>query len=391
MALRQPGSQTSLRDANRAAVLNAVKRFGGLTQVELIEATGLSAATVSTIVKQLASSGNVKVEPTSRSGRRATLVSLALSAGLAAAVDIGPRELRIVLSNLGNESVAEQTMPLPFEHRVDTTLDRVALLIVDMLEQVGGRLADLVGIGVGIPAPIDPQGGTVSVPGLMRDWDQENIAEVMSRRLGRPVYVDKAANLGALGEALHGAARGFADAIFVLASHSVSAGIVLGGRVHRGFAGTAGEIGHVQVDPAGAICRCGMRGCLDTVVSATALTRPLMATHPGLTLRDLLALASAGDVGCSRVLGDAGEVIGGVLAATSQVLNPQVVVVGGELAQAGEAFLDPMRRELRRNMLANVVASVDVVGADLADRSVTTGAVAMVLERTNVTGFGGEG
>ncbi len=378
------GSQTSLREANRSAILESVKRYGGLTQVELVGSTGLSAATVSTIVKELTSSGLVEVRPTSRSGRRAQLVTVARRVGLAIGVQVGTRHLRVALGDFGGEVVADQTLPLPSEHRLDTTLDRTALLIVDLLERVGATLEELVGIAMAVPAPVDTSTGLISVRGVMRGWDDEPVAQVMSKRLGKPVWVENDANLGAVAEATLGAGRPFADVLYVRASHGMGAGIVLGGRLHRGFAGTAGEIGHVQVDPQGAICRCGSRGCLDTVVGADALLAPLAGSHGALTLRDVMHRAMAGDPGCGRVVADAGEAIGAVLASTAQALNPQVVVVGGELAETGEMLLDPMRRELRRGMLPNLIAPIDVVPAMLGQQAEVMGALATVLENTDV-------
>lgn len=386
----QSGSQTSLREANRGAILEAVKRFGGLTQVELVGATGLSPATVSTIVKELTGSGLVEVQPTSRSGRRAQLVTLARRVGLAAGIQVGPRTMRVALADFTSEVCAEQVLPLPFEHRMDTTLDRAALLVVDMLEREGSSLAELVGVGVGLPAPVDVDTGMISVRGIMRGWDDEHIAHVMTKRLEKPVYVDNDANLGALAEATLGAGRGVRDLLYVSYSHSVGAGVVIGGRLHRGFAGTAGEIGHVQVDPMGAICRCGSRGCLETIVRSDALLATLQASHGSLSLRDVLRRAQLGDPGCSRVIADAGEAIGSVLAGACQTLNPQLVIVGGEMAEAGETLLDPMRRELRRSMLPNVIAPVEVVTGDLGARAEIMGAVATVLQHTDVTETGGE-
>ncbi|MBN8882736.1 MAG: ROK family protein, partial [Salana multivorans] len=281
-------------------------------------------------------------------------------------------------------------LPLPFEHRMDTTLDRAALLVVDMLEREGSSLAELVGVGVGLPAPVDVDTGMISVRGIMRGWDDEHIAHVMTKRLEKPVYVDNDANLGALAEATLGAGRGVRDLLYVSYSHSVGAGVVIGGRLHRGFAGTAGEIGHVQVDPMGAICRCGSRGCLETVVRSDALLATLQASHGSLSLRDVLRRAQLGDPGCSRVIADAGEAIGSVLAGACQTLNPQLVIVGGEMAEAGETLLDPMRRELRRSMLPNVIAPVEVVTGDLGARAEIMGAVATVLQHTDVTETGGE-
>ncbi len=382
------GSLSSLREANRALVVETVRRYGGLTQVELAAATGLSTATVSTLVRELLAAGVVETTTTTRSGRRAQLVTLAKQVGLAIGVQIGHRHMRIVLSDFAYDVVAEQTLPLPPDHRVDTCLDRAALLAVDMLERVGSGLQDVIAIGVGVPAPVDASTGMVSVRGTMRGWDEVHLGHVLHKRLGRPVFVDNDANLGALAESVLGASREYRDSIFVRASHGIGAGIVIAGRVHRGFAGTAGEIGHVQVDPAGDICRCGSRGCLDTIVGAQALIEPLRTNLGSVALRDVIQLAVEGDPGCQQVIADAGAQIGAVVAGLGMAVNPQCIVVGGELAETGEVLLGPLREAVRRRVLLNQIAPLEVVPAELGQRAEVLGAVLLAIQSSEFTGGG---
>lgn len=378
------GSQSALRGANRALIVDAVRRFGGLTQVELAGTTGLSAATVSNIVKELLGAGVVEVRNTVRSGRRAQLVTLAHRTGVAVGVHIGLRHLRISLADASHEVLADQTLPLPPDHRADTSLDRAALLIVDLLERMGSALDEVLGIGIALPAPVDVATGTISVPGIMRGWDDVAVGYVMSKRLNRPVFVDNDANLGALAESRIGASRGYQDSVYVRASYGVGGGVVIGGQVHRGFAGTAGEIGHVQVDAGGDICLCGSRGCLNTVVGAQALLAPLRASHGTLALRDVIAQAMAGDPGCRQIVADAGSTIGVVVAGLGMAVNPQCVVVGGELAETGEILLGPMREAIRRRVLLNQIAPLEVVPADLGANAEVMGALLLVLASTDV-------
>lgn len=379
-----PGSQASLREANRARIVDAVKRFGGLTQVELAEATGLSTATISTIVRELTGAGVVDTRPTSRSGRRALKVTLARQLGLVAGIQFGHRHLKVALGDFGRTIVAEQQMPLPLDHRVDTGLDRAALLVVDLLERVGASMDELLTIGVALPAPVDTATGMISVRGVMRGWDDLHIGQTMSKRLARPVIVDNDANLGALAEHELGAGRGYRDVVFVRASYTTGAGIILGGHLHRGYAGTAGEIGHVQVDPMGDICRCGNRGCLDTVVGSSALLDLVRSSHGDLTLRDIILRARDGDPGCGRVIADAGERIGKVVAQVVNTLNPQLVVVGGELAAAGEILVAPLREEALRHTAQNTIAPVEVVLGELGPQAEVMGALTLALQSTEV-------
>ncbi|WP_273652226.1 ROK family transcriptional regulator [Cellulomonas fimi] len=378
------GSQSSLREANRSAVVETVKRHGGLTQVELVGATGLSPATVSTIVKQLVSDGVVEVRTTIRTGRRAQLVTLAHRVGLAVGVHVGQRHIRVAIADFTHEVLAERVLPMPVDHPVDTSLDRTALLVVDLLERLGLAMQDVVGIGIGLPAPVDDATGMISVRGVMRGWDEVHVGHVLSKRLALPVYVDNDANLGALAESTRGASREYRDSVYVRASYGTGAGIIINHQLHRGFAGTAGEIGHVQVDPQGDICRCGSRGCLDTVVGARAIVEPLRATHGNLTLRDVVQRAREGDPGCAQVIADAGAEIGAVVSGVAMTVNPQCIVVGGELAETGEILLQPMREALRRRVLLNQIAPLEVIPAELGNAAEVAGAIALVMQHADV-------
>jgi predicted NBD/HSP70 family sugar kinase len=250
---------------------------------------------------------------------------------------------------------------------------------------MGGSLEDVVGLGVGIPAPVDTATGMISVPDVMRGWEDVHIGQVMSERLGRPVYVDNDANLGALAESTLGASSEQLDSVFVRASYGTGAGIIINRQLHRGFAGTAGEIGHVQLDPQGNICRCGSRGCLDTVVGAGALIDALRSAHGNLTLRDVISRANAGDRGCAQVIADAGATIGGVVASLAVAVNPQRVVVGGELAETGELLLAPLRDAVERRVLPNRVAPMEVVPGALGGRAEVVGAMVLALQSTDVS------
>lgn len=387
MASRAPtGSQSSLREANRTLVIDTVKTYGGLTQVELIDATGLSAATVSTIVKELTVGGVLETRPTSRSGRRAQLVTIAPATGLVAGVHIAARHIRVELGDFAHTNHGSTMLPIPFDQPADTGMDRITLLLADMLDSAGRSISDLAGVGIAVPAPVDVSTGTISVPGLMPGWEGEDLAKVITTRLGAPAWVDNDANLGALAEAALGAARNHADSLWVKASDGIGAGVILGRRLHRGFAGVSGELGHVQVDPSGAICRCGNRGCLETVAGAEALLAPLRPHYGSLTLRSLLERATAGDHGCARVVTDAATAIGGVVASACQVLGPPLVVVGGELAETGELFLAPFRAALQAHSLRSMFGAVDVVVTELGAQAPALGALVHAVQQTDLIG-----
>lgn len=378
---RQFGSQPALREANSQRVLASIRHHGALTQVEIAAATGLSQATVSTIVKQLFSQGIVDTRNTVRTGRRAQLVTLAQRTGIGVGIHIGQRSMRVLIGDSGYEELSERVLPLPADHRVDTTLDRAALLVLDLVEGLGVELAEVVGVGVALPAAVNPASGCLESRGVLDGWEDIDVGAVLGRRLGADVIVEKDANAGVVGEMRFGAGRGCTDLAYIRCSYLMGAGLVIDSHLHRGRRGIGGEIGHVEVDPSGAICTCGSRGCLNTVVGANALTDLMRMSRNGITLRDLIALAVEGDPGCRQVIADAGAAIGSVVADLALSFDPERIIIGGELAQTDDLLLTPLRDAVFRRVPLTGEGGVDVVAGELGLQAEVRGLVALAFDR----------
>lgn len=379
-----PGSQSSLREANRARIVSAVQQRGSLTQVELAGVTGLSPATVSNIVKELTGTGVLHTSPTSRSGRRAQQVTLARNLGLVGGIHFGSRSLRVTVADVAQRIVADQRMPLPSEHRADAGLERAALLLTELVDSVGATMSELLAVGVGVPAPVDPGTGVIVSVGVLRGWDGVSVPDVLERRLGVPVHVDNDSNLGALAELRHGAARGKRHVAYLKVSYGVGSGLILDGRVFHGRIGAAGEFGHITIDENGPICRCGNRGCLDALIGAPALLRMLESSHGHLTLPDVIARAQEGDPGCRRVISDAGRLLAVAAANTCNLFDPELVVVGGRLADAGPILLDTFRNVLAQRTLPSTAGPVEVVVSELGTAAEVRGALALALDHAGI-------
>ncbi|WP_138442429.1 ROK family transcriptional regulator [Sinomonas susongensis] len=377
---RTPGSQTSLREANRARIIDVIKKYGGLTQVELAGATGLSPATVSNIVKELSTSGVLHTTQSIRSGRRAQRVTLAHTLGLVVGVHFSARHMRIALADVAHTVVTENHMPLAKDYRADNELDRVSLLLSDMLESVEASRDEVLAVGLAIPAPYDRGSGTIARSGIMRGWDGVEIADSLGRRLGRPVYVDNAANLAALAEARLGAARGKRNVITLDVGDGIGAGLLLNGQVFRGNHGIAGEFGHFTVRENGVLCRCGNRGCLETVAGGPAIIDGLRDHLGSLNLGDVVVQAMSGDARCIRAIAEAGKHIGLATANLCNLLDPERIVVGGELSRGGELLLGPMRHAVERSIIVGEELMPDIVQAQLGLRAATLGAVAYAID-----------
>ncbi|MFE4468442.1 ROK family protein [Leifsonia sp. NPDC056824] len=382
---RTPGSQTSLREANRARIVDAIKKHGGLTQVELAGATGLSPATVSNIVKELATSGVLHTAQSIRSGRRAQHVTLAHALGLVVGVHFSTRHLRVALADVANTVVAENHMPLAKDHRADNELDKVALLLNDMLDSVDASRDEVLAVGLAVPAPLDRATGTIARSGIMRGWDGVVIAEALERRVKRPVFIDNAANLTALAESRLGAGRGKRTSITLDVGDGIGAGLLLNGQLFRGTNGVAGEFGHTTIRENGPLCRCGNRGCLEAIAGGPAVLDELRDHLGSLKLGDVVLQAMAGDARCIRAIADAGRHIGIATANLCNLLDPERVVVGGELARAGELLLGPMRHAVERSIIVSQDLMPDIVQGQLGVRAATLGAVVHAVDSISLT------
>ena len=381
---RTPGSQTSLREDKRARIVDAIKKHGGLTQVELAGITGLSPATVSNIVKELSAVGVLHTSPTTQSGRRARYVTLAHALGLVVGVHFSTRHMRIALADVAHTIVAEHHLPLAKDHRADNELDRTTLLIADMLESLQATMSEILAVGIALPAPVDRKTGTTARSGILRGWDGIPVAEVLERRLRRPVFLDNAANLAALAELRMGAARGKQDAIFIDIGDGIGAGLVINGQIFRGHNGSAGEFGHITIIENGPLCRCGNRGCLEAIAGGYAILEGLKPTHGNLKLNDVVTKAMGGDPGCTRAIADAGRHIGVAAANLSNLVDPERLIVGGELSRAGEILLGPIRHAMERSVIVDELSMPDIVQGQFGVRAATLGAVAYAIDQVTI-------
>ncbi|MFI1906075.1 ROK family protein [Streptomyces microflavus] len=378
--METPGSQTSLHRANLERVVRAVRMAGSLTQAEIARSTGLSAATVSNIVRELKDGGTVEVTPTSAGGRRARSVSLSGDAGIVIGVDFGHTHLRVAVGNLAHQVLAEESEPLDVDASSAEGFDRAEVLFKRLIEATGIGPDKVIGVGLGVPGPIDVESGTLGSTSILPGWTGINPSEELSGRLGVPVYVDNDANLGALGELVWGSGRGVRDLAYIKVASGVGAGLVIDGTIYRGPGGTAGEIGHITLDESGPVCRCGNRGCLETFTAARYVLPLLQPSHgPGLTMERVVQLAREGDPGCRRVIGDVGRHIGSGVANLCNLLNPSRVVLGGSLAEAGELVLGPIRDSVSRYAIPSAARQLSVLPGALGGRAEVLGALALVL------------
>ncbi len=281
------GPQGSLRERNRLRIVDELRRAGRSSRADLVRTTGLSRTTVSKLVSELQADGIVverrEAEPDAALvaggvGRPPVALALAPAAGGAIGVDFGHDFVRVAIADLAGVVLTEARREFDVDRQSPAALDLACALIDELLARVGLELERIVGVGVAVSAPILRDADTGAAQ-ILPGWAAFAPADALERRLGRPVLMDNDANLGALAEVRHGAGRGAVDVLYLMLSAGIGAGLIADGRLVRGRHGITGEIGHVVVDPNGPICRCGNRGCLETIAAAPAMLATLAPLH----------------------------------------------------------------------------------------------------------------
>src|SRR3954452_14181462 len=385
MPAMRSGSLSSLRELNRGRVIESLRELGVASRAELARATGLSPATVSTLVGELVETGIV-VDAPGRTGRRAhggrppALIALDPSGGVALGIDFGKRHLAVAVAALNHEILSERWRKMHEDYDARTGMDGAAKLAGEALDHAVVAPDRVLGVGLGLAGPIHRSTGTIGSSAILPGWSGVQVAEEMGNRLALPVHVDNDANLGALAEFHWGAGRDTSTLVYLKLATGIGAGLVIGGRLFHGAGGTAGEIGHTTIDEAGPICRCGNRGCLEMIAGAPALVELLQATRgDALTIERVVELANDGDPGCRRAVADAGSHTGHAVANLVNLFNPERIVVGGPLGSAGDVLLDPLQEAVRRRVIPSAAEDVEIVPGVLGDRAEMLGAVALVL------------
>lgn len=373
MALHHDGPLARLRRGHEELVLGLLRKHGPLSRAELGRLSGLSRTTLYDIVGALVDNGAIVASAPApeerRRGRPVETLTLHPEAGQAIGIDFARRAVHVAAVNVAHEvmgSAGEAHAPdLPWQERVDLAERLVGSLAGGTL-----RLGALSAIGVGVVGPVqDAAAGEHDGADPRRD-----LPLLLRKRFGVPVLVDNNTRLAALAEATWGAAAGDQDVLYLRLSHGVGGGLVVGGSLHRGAHGMSGEFGHITVEPDGRRCSCGGGGCLETVASVGAV----LDAYDGPN--DLSTLLT--DPAATPLLDRVGAKVGTVLAAVCTAIGPGVIVIGGELAAAGEALFASVGRALAAELMPLSRHRVDLRPATLGEAGGALGAIALVLHES---------
>jgi predicted NBD/HSP70 family sugar kinase len=353
------------------------------TRSELATLTGLGRSTIATRVDALLASRLVGAagEATSTGGRPPARFAFNPAARLVVAADVGATHVRLAVTDLAATVLATELTDL------DVALgpDKVLRWVVDhgrrLVRSAGRRLADVAGVGIGLPGPVEHATGRPTNPPIMPGWDGFDVPGFVRPSLGKVVVVDNDVNIMALGERRL-RYPGVDHLLFVKVATGIGSGIISDGALRRGAQGAAGDLGHIQVPhDITAVCRCGNVGCLEAVASGSAIAGRLRAEGvDAASSQDVVTLARGGSVRANALLREAGRTIGEVLASAVSLLNPSVIVIGGTIAEAGDPLIAGVREVVYRRSLPLATAALRIVPASSGDMAGVVGAAAMVID-----------
>ncbi|MGC5165462.1 ROK family protein [Luteimicrobium sp. DT211] len=370
--------QYSPRDRTREDLYRLIRTSEEITRSDLVEATGLSRSTVNHAITRLLSDGLITESepavkgPGSGSGRPATRLTAVAAGAHVAGIDFGHNHIYVAVADGLGRTVGEERVELDVDLQASDAMD-VATDLLGRLRRTH-KIEALGAVVAGIPGPLDTATGLVQSPTILSSWVGRSPADELGERLGTAVHIENDAVLGAYGELTRGVGRHFQNFLYVKASHGVGASLVIGGAPYRGATGLAGEIGHTHLPGQTEMCRCGNRGCLEAVVSVDSVREQIAHTHPTLD-PSTLRLTTVRDSITDRILNEAGRTLGGVLADLCNLLNPQAVVVGGELGDAGPALIDGVQASIARHAQPATAAVLEVVPAALSTGAELVGAL----------------
>lgn len=377
-----------------SAVFQSIAARGAGSRPEVMRLTGLGRSVVAERISELRERGLVEEGPAAAStgGRPARVLQLSPTSPLILVAQLGASTLRVGLADLSGRVLEHRAELLPIASGPRVVLSTVKARFASLIASAEPRRT-VWGISIGLPGPVEFATGLPTSPPIMPGWDRYPVRRVLESDFGLPVWVDNDVNMMAIGEHRRGAGVGLRDVIFVKVGTGIGAGLITGGRIHRGARGAAGDIGHAAIDPDSTEqCRCGNYGCLEIYASGASLVRAAeegardgrspwlaarLARREQLSIGDLIEAGEHGDAIATSLLDSSAVAVGRMVATLVNVYNPEMVVFGGRVADAGDSYLAAIRRVVHMRSLPLATSELLIVQAQDAGLAGLHGAAAL--------------
>lgn len=384
------GSRDLIRDINRNLVLNLIRSGGPISRTDIAERTHLSMATVSGITGALLEAGLVRETGAGESsgGRRPVLLQFEPRAGFVVGLKLTEHAIISAITDLDANVLHHRLNPVDTGQGVEATFAAIAAAVEATIRASAVDPARVLGTGIGLAGVIDSEAGICRYSPIL-GWRNVAVAGPLEARLGMAVYLDNDVNTLTIAEQWFGYGHAVDHFAVVTVGRGIGAGIVVNGQCYRGAQGGAGELGHLTIDPAGPHCACGKRGCVETLASDPAVLRAYAEAlaregrpcpDPAhLTIDAVAEAAGQGDEAARTVLARAGEALGLGIAHLVNILNPVLVIVGGEGVVAGDWRFGPMRCALEAHTFRGLAGQLRIVIELSGDEAWARGAASLVL------------
>lgn len=399
-----------MRELNTHIILNLIRQEGSISRAEIAKRTQLSRSTVSNIITDLLEHRVVAEAGTgpSRVGRRPIMVNFNYQAGYVVGVDLGANHLLTLVTDLEGQVLAEKEQPVSVAAGPEVVLPAMVTAVDEIVRAARVDRERVIGVGVGVPGPLDNRRGTLVMPPIMPGWHNFKFQACLEAGINKPIYLDNDANLGAIGERWRGAGEGCDHLAYIKLGTGIGCGLILDGQIYRGFAGSAGEIGHMSIEEDGPLCTCGNYGCLESLAGGRAIVaaalaaskraqalavpsgahtsnhryNPALPATAELGVEQVVRAALAGDAVSIEVLQMAGRRIGVAIANLINLFNPGLVIIGGGVSHAGDLLLEPIRQTVARRVLPVAMQYTRIVQARLGREAIGIGAATLVLQQS---------
>lgn len=368
-------SREALATGSAFSKSRANATVAGMLELGVLEATGEQVAT---------------------GGRRAETLRLSRNLGVLLGAALGATGLEVGVMTPDLELMAHHSEPADVRDGPAVVLSRVRLLMRELLKQCGVKTRDVIAIGIGLPGPVDFDKAQLVNPPLMPAWDGYSIREDLKTDFSAPVFVDNDVNLMALGE-LWRMQRGLQNFLVIKVGTGIGCGIVCHGQVYRGANGSAGDVGHICVDPQGPRCHCGNLGCVEAMAAGPAIARAateaaesgqspllkqMLAERGGLRLQDVAQASREGDAAANAIVQRSGALVGQMLAAVVNFYNPSHIFIGGSIQKIGPLFLAAVRQSVYHRSLALSTRHLDIQYTPLGERAGLVGAGVLGMQES---------
>lgn len=380
-------------------IVNIIRLKGPISQTQIAQITGLSHATVSNIVRRLLKEGTLfeKCRVSTQKGRPPVLLSIEKNAAFAIGIDVGGENIRVGLVNLAGEVLDKAFNKTQPERGSEDILRRVKEMTHKIIAKSSIDEERIDGIGFGLSGIIDPKEGICLFCPNLPDWNEISVREIFSEEFETLCLVDDSVRMMALAEKRYGLGRNVNNFIYISLGIGVGCAIFIHGKLYRGYTGLAGEFGHITVEESGPLCHCGNLGCLEALVSAKKIVQKarnavnsgiyssfsdkIDEIYQNIDVKAITQAAQAGDKLAYEILDETGRHIGVGIAALVNLLNPNMVILGGGIAQAGEALLFPIKQTVKKCALGMISQTVSIQQSQIKKNAGIIGGATAVFDK----------